>query len=83
MATSSWLPSIPYPEPGQPGYWEPITSTLNWCEEVRLNTLDVDLADSVPLGLLRYSVRGGNHQRHHQHHLHVPGGSGDQQLPPE
>jgi len=29
----SWLPSIPYPPPGQPGYWDPVTSTLQWCEE--------------------------------------------------
>src|SRR5689334_3760541 len=28
------LPSIPYPTP-QAGYWSPVTSTLNWCEEVR------------------------------------------------
>ncbi|KIW06560.1 uncharacterized protein PV09_02990 [Verruconis gallopava] len=28
----SWLPSIPYPPPRE-GYWEPITSTLDWCEE--------------------------------------------------
>ncbi|KAG8625821.1 hypothetical protein KVT40_006222 [Elsinoe batatas] len=28
----AWLPSIPYP-PGKKGYWEPVTSTLNWCEE--------------------------------------------------
>ncbi|KAI9851657.1 MAG: hypothetical protein M1838_003126 [Thelocarpon superellum] len=24
--------SFPYP-PSQPGFWEPVTSTLNWCEE--------------------------------------------------
>ncbi|KAJ9668705.1 alkaline ceramidase ydc1 [Coniosporium apollinis] len=28
----SWLLSIPYP-PSQDGYWSPVTSTLNWCEE--------------------------------------------------
>ncbi|KAL3480600.1 alkaline phytoceramidase [Aspergillus californicus] len=26
------LPSIPYP-PSSNGYWDPVTSTLNWCEE--------------------------------------------------
>ncbi|KAL2828919.1 ceramidase [Aspergillus cavernicola] len=26
------LPSIPYP-PSKDGYWDPVTSTLNWCEE--------------------------------------------------
>lgn len=29
----SWLPSIPYPAPDQPGFWDPVTSTLQWCEE--------------------------------------------------
>lgn len=28
----SLLPSFPYP-PSQDGYWSPVTSTLNWCEE--------------------------------------------------
>ncbi|KAF1357053.1 alkaline ceramidase-like protein [Delphinella strobiligena] len=28
----SWVPSFPYP-PSQDGYWSPVTSTLNWCEE--------------------------------------------------
>jgi hypothetical protein len=27
------FPFIPYP-PAKDGYWEPVTSTLNWCEEV-------------------------------------------------
>lgn len=31
----SWLPSIPYPPARDDGYWAPITSTLDWCEEVR------------------------------------------------
>ncbi|KAE9964299.1 hypothetical protein BLS_005878 [Venturia inaequalis] len=30
----SWLPSLAYPPAGD-GYWSPITSTLNWCEEAR------------------------------------------------
>ncbi|KAF7507118.1 hypothetical protein GJ744_010931 [Endocarpon pusillum] len=30
---SSWLPSLPYPPPDQQGFWEPVTSTINWCEE--------------------------------------------------
>ncbi|KAI5203577.1 alkaline ceramidase-like protein [Aureobasidium subglaciale] len=29
---ASLLPSIPYPPSGD-GYWSPVTSTLNWCEE--------------------------------------------------
>lgn len=28
----SWLPSITYPPAGD-GYWSPVTSTINWCEE--------------------------------------------------
>jgi dihydroceramidase len=31
----SRLPSIPYP-PEQDGWFSPVTSTLDWCEEVRL-----------------------------------------------
>jgi len=27
-----WLPSIPYP-PERDGFWLPVTSTINWCEE--------------------------------------------------
>lgn len=27
------LPFVPYP-PSKDGYWSPVTSTLNWCEEV-------------------------------------------------
>jgi hypothetical protein len=34
IVMASLLPSIPYP-PSQEGYWSPVTSTLNWCEEVR------------------------------------------------
>lgn len=30
----AWLPSIPYPPAREDGYWAPITSTLDWCEEV-------------------------------------------------
>lgn len=30
----SWLPSTKYPLVANEGYWAPITSTINWCEEV-------------------------------------------------
>ena len=33
----SWLPAIPYSN-NHAGYWDPITSTLNWCEEVSSST---------------------------------------------
>ena len=29
----SRLPAIPYPPAKEHGYWDPITSTLDWCEE--------------------------------------------------
>lgn len=32
MFSNSILPSFPYPPP-QEGYWNPVTSTINWCEE--------------------------------------------------
>lgn len=34
-----WLPAVRYPEAG-PGYWDPVTSTLNWCEEVCFDHAD-------------------------------------------
>ncbi|TDZ41419.1 Alkaline ceramidase 3 [Colletotrichum trifolii] len=27
------LPSLAYPHPGNAGYWDPVTATINWCEE--------------------------------------------------
>ena len=30
----AWLPAVAYPPPDQPGFWDPVTSTLQWCEEV-------------------------------------------------
>ena len=33
----AWSLSFPYP-PSKEGYWAPVTSTLNWCEEVRYPT---------------------------------------------
>ncbi|KAF2761599.1 alkaline phytoceramidase [Pseudovirgaria hyperparasitica] len=33
------LPSVPYPAP-KTGYWLPVTSTLNWCEEARSQSTD-------------------------------------------
>ncbi len=56
----SWLPSIPYAAPDVGGYWDPVTSTINWCEEVRCSLLR---SKSPPLtrasaGLLCDSIRG-------------------------
>lgn len=33
MSHWAFLPHIPYPA-AKTGYWSPVTSTLNWCEEV-------------------------------------------------
>lgn len=35
-----WLPAIDYP-PEQAGFWSPVTSTINWCEEVRRSLASV------------------------------------------
>lgn len=40
-ALFSWLPSLPYPEE-QDGYWSPVTSTLDWCEEVRMPNMRLE-----------------------------------------
>lgn len=37
--TPPWLPSISY-TPAHTGYWEPVTSTINWCEEVCTSYID-------------------------------------------
>ena len=42
----AWLPSIPYQVPGH-GYWDPVTSTLEWCEEVGISP-----ASPASIGLL-------------------------------
>jgi|ERR1700728_1134027 hypothetical protein len=46
----SWLPSIPYPPPDQAGYWDPVTATLTWCEEVALTLLIGDSALNTDTG---------------------------------
>jgi dihydroceramidase len=33
-------PSFPYP-PSRKGFWEPVTSTINWCEGAELQFLDM------------------------------------------
>lgn len=52
---SSWLPSLPYPPPDQKGFWEPVTSTINWCEEVLILYL-LTVSILCHLGLLRHSL---------------------------
>ncbi|KAL2068082.1 hypothetical protein VTL71DRAFT_16180 [Oculimacula yallundae] len=43
----SFLPSFPYPPSGD-GYWSPVTSTLNWCEEdYYLSTYSAEIVNSI------------------------------------
>jgi hypothetical protein len=44
----SYLPRLPYPE-ARDGYWSPVTSTLNWCEEASCPHA-CSLLPSLPLG---------------------------------
>lgn len=56
-ALLSRLPSIPYP-PEQDGFWSPVTSTLDWCEEVskRLSFYKLALIDRKNYVVTRYSA---------------------------
>lgn len=70
----SWLPSIPYAAPDIGGYWDPVTSTINWCEEVRCSLLP---SKSPPLtgasaGLLCDSIRGRDSEHPDELALHLP-----------
>lgn len=55
------LPSLDYP-PSRKGFWGPVTSTINWCEEVRSmnQRLNSAAADEQLLGLLRYNILCGD-----------------------
>lgn len=59
-STSFRLPSIDYPPAGK-GYWGPVTSTINWCEEVRPQTqrLSSTATDgaSYRITTLQYTLR--------------------------
>lgn len=42
------LPSIPYPPARDHGYWDPVTSTLDWCEEnYYLTTYSAEIVNSL------------------------------------
>ncbi len=71
----SWLPSVPYAVPNSGGYWDPVTSTINWCEEVRYSPLT---APKPPLtrasaGLLRDSIRGRDREHTDEPAISLPG----------
>lgn len=44
------LPFFPYP-PSKEGYWSPVTSTLNWCEEVGLRAFCDEIKCAMAYGL--------------------------------
>ena len=48
LSMRSWLPSFAYVTPDK-GYWDPVTSTLNWvrCNPLRINR--APWADTTPL----------------------------------
>lgn len=71
----AWLPSIPYAAPDIGGYWDPVTSTINWCEEVRCSLFP---SGSPPLtgafaGLLRDSIRGRDSEHTDEFTIYLPG----------
>lgn len=69
--------NIPYP-PSQAGYWSPVTSTLNWCEEVALThytiaSIRYQWTNGFFIGLLCYSIRRRNCECLHQYPISIPG----------
>jgi dihydroceramidase len=58
-ALLAYLPRIPYP-PSRPGYWDPVTSTLNWCEEDYYATIySAEIVNSLTnLAFLYLAARG-------------------------
>ena len=59
VMSSSWLPAIAYP-PEQPGFWEPHTSTIVWCEEkYYLNRYFAEIINTLTNLLFMYlAVKG-------------------------
>lgn len=82
------FPHFPYP-PAKPGYWSPVTSTLNWCEEVCLFRCRLSLpgasgrwTDLTLLGLLCYRLLRRDRQHCHQPVVYVVRYQGSSQLSP-
>jgi hypothetical protein len=70
------LPFIPYP-PAKAGFWNPVTSTLNWCEEVCSMVAFWKLdPDSSHAGLLCDSLRRRDCQHSDESHVYVAGHQG-------
>lgn len=66
-----WLPAVRYPEAG-PGYWDPVTSTLNWCEEVCFLTMLSDCLQLTGLGLLWIILHRRDREHSNEPMLYVP-----------
>lgn len=67
----SWLPSFPYGPPAE-GYWAPVTSTLNWCEEVCISSISKAVKCSCRPGLLCHSLRRWDSQHSNQPSFRIP-----------
>lgn len=74
----SMLPSIPYP-PEQHGRWSPVTSTLDWCEEVCKRAVWGICANAL-LELCCDGVLGGDCQYFDQSTVYVLGLQGYSKL---
>ncbi|KAL1964662.1 hypothetical protein VTN77DRAFT_6688 [Rasamsonia byssochlamydoides] len=63
-----YLPFIPYP-PSRDGYWSPVTSTLNWCEEDYYATIySAEIVNTLTNLLFLYlGVKGVLNCRKHGH----------------
>ena len=80
LSIMTHLPSISYGESNQKGYWDPVTSTLNWCEEVGFTEYQKLLHADVNLGLLCYLLRSRDCQYSDECLVHVPCVSRDFEL---
>ena len=70
-----WLPSFPYPDAPIAGFWSPVTSTINWCEEVRFREEEPDRlyhCSRVDSGLLCDYLLGGDRQYPDESTFDVP-----------
>lgn len=74
------LPSIPYP-PEQDGRWSPVTSTLDWCEEVSNVGKFVLIKAHFEAELCRHTVFSRDCQHIDKPAVHVPGCKGHSKLP--
>jgi hypothetical protein len=72
LAILSQLPSISYPSVPQHGRWLPVTSTIDWCEEVSEQHDGLRTGIDCFPELCRDAIFGGNSQHPHEFAVHVP-----------